>query len=139
MTTLPAQPINPMTTTRADLAGVFRTAANLVDSTPLHTGDLWSHASTYHWELGVPDSPVGALCVASGYRTREGAAHFRGKVDNPNNAGKMENHPLQILIHHLGLADRYDIEEWAFFAAYDNAADRVAGVFREIADELDGE
>jgi hypothetical protein len=138
MTTLPTKPINPLTATRADLAGVFRAAANIVDGGPLHTGGLWSNDHPYNWEPGVPISPAAALCVASGYRTREGAAHFRAKIDDPINAAALENHPLQILIRHLDLCDRFDIEEWAFAAAYDNAAERVVETFREIADELDG-
>jgi hypothetical protein len=77
MTTLPTKPINPLTATRADLAGVFRAAANIVDGGPLHTGGLWSNDHPYNWEPGVPISPAAALCAARRSTTQSTLQRWR--------------------------------------------------------------
>ncbi len=140
--TLPDQPIPDERLTPAKVAEIHITAADLLALEGLCRGDWWELDRThpYTWTPGHRLCAVGALAVASGYRTdAQMLREFTALYCPPTNPGQdppEPGDPHPALRALLDWHDTQDIEylfRWSDDAKAANEPERITGTFRAIA------
>lgn len=140
--TLPETPIPDERLTPAEVAEIHVTAAALIEREGLFRGDWWEldRAHPYTWTPGHALCAVGALAVATGYRTdAQLLREFTALYAPPVNPGEdppepADPHPaLQALLAWHGTQDIEFLFKWSDDAEQAGEPERITETFRAIA------